>query len=203
VLAIGLLAIAAPRAGHPHLVWNASDSVPIGLYRLVQRAPLVGDLAIVRLPVAVRALARARGYLGADALLLKPVAAGPGDIVCRHGMTVSINGIIAARARDADAPGRPLPRWNGCVTLAEGQVFLLAAVPDSFDSRYFGPVDRTHVLGSGHPLWLGRSRAPVYLRLLEPFDHAVHLHKGVGKLRPERGQVGDRIVLPRQAGRIE
>jgi conjugative transfer signal peptidase TraF len=162
VLAIGgLLAIAVPQASHPRLVWNASDSVPIGLYRLAPRAPRVGDLAIVRLPHAVRALAAARGYLGADALLIKPVAAGPGDVVCRHGMTVSINGRVAARARDADASHRPLSSWNGCVTLNEGQLFLLAQALDSFDSRYFGPVNRINVLGSGHPIWLARPPASV------------------------------------------
>jgi conjugative transfer signal peptidase TraF len=112
-----------------------------------------GELAIVRLPAAVRELAAARGYLGAGALLIKPVAAGSGDVVCRRAGFVSINGRIAARAHHSDASGRPLPRWSGCLTLAEGQLFLLAAASDSFDSRYFGPVDRTHVLGSGQPIW--------------------------------------------------
>jgi type IV secretory pathway protease TraF len=72
-------------------------------------------------------------------------------------MTVSINGRVVAHARYADASDRPLPRWNGCITLAGGQLFLLAPAADSFDSRYFGPVDRIHVLGSGHPIWLARS----------------------------------------------
>jgi type IV secretory pathway protease TraF len=134
--------------------------VPVGLYHLAQGTPVVGDLAIVRLPAAVHALATARGYLGTGALLIKPVAAGPGDIVCRHAGLVSINGRIAARTRYTDALRRPLPRWNGCLALAEGQLFLLSTVPDSFDSRYFGPVDRVHVLGSGHPIWQARSSGP-------------------------------------------
>jgi conjugative transfer signal peptidase TraF len=152
-LALGILAIVAPRASHPRFVWNASASVPAGLYRLASRMPGAGELAIVRLPAGMRAFAAARGYLGAGALLIKPVAAGPGDVVCRRARVVSINGRIVARARYADASGRLLPRWSGCLTLTDGQLFLLAAVPDSFDSRYFGPVDRIHVLGSGHPIW--------------------------------------------------
>lgn len=80
--------------------------------------PVVGDLAIVRLPALVRAYAAARGYLGTGVLLIKPVVAGPGDVVCRHGGLLSINGRVAARTRYADASRRLLPRWSGCLTLA-------------------------------------------------------------------------------------
>jgi conjugative transfer signal peptidase TraF len=156
MLGIGLLAILSPRADHPRVLWNASRSVPIGLYLVTPRTPASGDLAVVRLPGAIHALAVARGYLGASALLIKPVAAGPHDVVCRHGQTVTINGRVVAHARNADASGRLLLRWSACLTLAEGQLFVLSAGPDSFDSRYFGPVDRIHVLGSGHPIWQAR-----------------------------------------------
>jgi type IV secretory pathway protease TraF len=30
---------------------------------------------------------------------------------------------------------------------------VLSAAPGSFDSRYFGPVERVHVLGVGRPIW--------------------------------------------------
>jgi type IV secretory pathway protease TraF len=102
----------------------------------------------------MQALAEARAYLVASALLLKPVAAGPGDVVCRIGATVTINGRVAASARSADAAGRLLPRWSGCITLAAHQVFVLAPTPDSFDSRYFGALHSGHVLGTAHPIWL-------------------------------------------------
>src|SRR5262245_51208589 len=101
-LIIGILAIVGPRASQPRLVWNASASVPVGLYRLEARMPRAGELAVVRLPPAVHALATERGYLGADALLIKPVGAGPGDVVCRRARVVSVNGRIAARVRYAD-----------------------------------------------------------------------------------------------------
>jgi conjugative transfer signal peptidase TraF len=151
-MALSLLAIASPQTT-PRLLWNASPSVPVGLYRVAARSPARGRLAVIRLPGPLRALAEARAYLAASALLLKPVAAGPGDVVCRHGATVTINGRVAARARRADAAGRPLPRWSGCVTLAAHQVFVLAPTPDSFDSRYFGALDRGHVLGTAHAIW--------------------------------------------------
>jgi type IV secretory pathway protease TraF len=47
-----------------------------------------------------------------------------------------------------------LPHWDGCRTLQADELFLLmAAVPDSFDSRYFGPVSLSAVIGRLVPLW--------------------------------------------------
>jgi type IV secretory pathway protease TraF len=108
---------------------------------------------VIRLPEPIETLASTRGYLWAGALLIKPVAAGPGEVVCRHGAIVTINGLTVARARWADAAGRPLPRWSGCITLASDHVFVLSHAPDSFDGRYFGPIDPAHVLGTASALW--------------------------------------------------
>jgi type IV secretory pathway protease TraF len=74
-----------------------------------------------------------RGYLRKGALLIKPVAAGAGDTVCRDGPRVTINGRNVAHASTLDAVGRPLPAWFGCFRLAADDVFVLSADPDSFD----------------------------------------------------------------------
>lgn len=155
MLGLGTLAVSAPPMSHPMLLWNASSSVPVGLYRLEARAPVMGELAAIRLPEPVRSLAAKRGYLGARALLIKPVAGGAGDVVCRHSAIVTINGHLVALARTFDVAGRVLPSWSGCRVLAGAEVFVLSAVPDSFDSRYFGPIDQANVLGVGHPVWTG------------------------------------------------
>jgi type IV secretory pathway protease TraF len=103
-------------------------------------------------------LAEARHYLPGGTLLIKRVAARLGDIVCRHGPLVTINGRPIARARSADVMGRPLPRWIGCRRLNAALAFLLSTDPDSFDSRYFGPVDRRQILGTALPVWVRGSR---------------------------------------------
>jgi type IV secretory pathway protease TraF len=144
----------SPRTSYPPLLWNASPSVPVGLYLFVLKAPVPGELAVIRLPDTVRTLAAVHGYLAPAALLVKPVAASPGDIVCRHRATVTINGRAVAQARTADEAGRLLPGWSGCITLVPEQVFVLSAEPGSFDGRYFGPLDRVHVLGSAHAVWV-------------------------------------------------
>jgi type IV secretory pathway protease TraF len=37
---------------------------------------------------------------------------------------------------------------------------VLSADPDSFDSRYMGPIDRAHVFGLALPVWV-RQAAPI------------------------------------------
>ena len=130
-----------------------------GLYRLASRPSQTAALAVIRLPEPLRILAETRGYLSKGALLIKPVAAGAGDIVCRHGPLVTVNGRIAARARTLDAARRPLPAWSGCFRLRAGDIFVLSADPDSFDGRYMGPIDRAHVMGFALPIWV-RQAAP-------------------------------------------
>jgi type IV secretory pathway protease TraF len=123
---VGFSAIAHPQ---PRLVWNASASAPIGLYRVVSGAPERG------VP------------------LIKRIAAVAGDDVCAFNGAIIVNGEIVARQRKADRAGRSLPRWNECRELVQGEFFLLGDAPDSFDSRYFGPVPSAQVTGRLAPLW--------------------------------------------------
>ncbi len=96
----------------------------------------------------------ARRYVEAGALLLKPIAAGVGARVCRLKHVVTIDGVPAAVALKSDRLRRTLPRWSGCLVLRSDQLFLLATDRhDSFDSRYFGPVLRSDVVGRAVPVW--------------------------------------------------
>ena len=135
--------------------WNGSRSVPVGLYTIDVRSPARSEFATLRLPEPMRGLADARGYLPAHAVLIKPVAALAPDLVCRNGPTITINGQRAAQALTNDKPGRPLPQWNGCHRIEQGQLFVLADDPHSFDSRYFGPVDARQVVGTATFATLG------------------------------------------------
>ena len=75
------------------------------------------------------------------------------------GRSVHINGVPVAAALPADRLGRPLPFWSHCRPLTEGELFLLSATnPASFDSRYFGPVSASAVIGIAHPIWLETHR---------------------------------------------
>jgi conjugative transfer signal peptidase TraF len=150
---IGLMLFSDFAGQHPLLIWNASPSQPVGLYRVERRRARVGDRVLVRLPPRFAAFAARRSYLARKAYLLKPVAAVSGDRVCRWGAQVSVRGRRAARARWQDGLGRDLPVWQGCHRLTPGELFLLAADADSFDSRYFGAVSRDAVSARAVLIW--------------------------------------------------
>lgn len=151
----GIALILLPSILHPvpALVWNASPSVPVGLYRVAPDTPRRGDFALVRTPESVATLAAQRGYLPIGVPLVKRIAAMQGDYVCAHEKSVSVNGETIAQQRERDSAERPLSHWSECRTLHPGEVFLLASTPDSFDSRYFGPVQSAALIGRLVPLW--------------------------------------------------
>ena len=153
VLAL-LLTLALPPL--PLLVWNASASAPIGLYAVAPGGkPARGQMVIARLPAKVRSLAARRRYLPSNVPLVKRAAAVAGDRVCAQGPLIIINERVVAARRRADVAGRPLPQWQGCRRLVEGEVFLLMAeTPDSFDGRYFGVSAPIDLIGRATPVWL-------------------------------------------------
>lgn len=138
----------------PLLIWNASDSVPIGLYWVRKRDPEIGDIAVISPPDWVRLYASSRGYLPDDVWLLKPVFATSGSIVCRFGPHVLVDGKRVAGAKILDSRKRVLPVWKGCRTLKSEEIFVLAKPRSSFDSRYFGPISRSQVAGTAIPVFV-------------------------------------------------
>jgi len=155
---LGTSMMVFPLAAHPipRLLWNASASVPVGLYLIHPVGELTArELLVVKPPAPLAQFMAARRYLALGVPLIKHVAALPGEIVCRSGFTITVNGIAEAQALNRDARGRKLPVWQGCRTVRSGEVFLMnAGIPDSFDGRYFGPVPDSTIIGSATPLWL-------------------------------------------------
>lgn len=143
----------------PRLVWNASSSMPTGLYAIERVPPVRGDVVVARLPDGIARLMERRGYLPKSALLLKSVAAVSGMHICAIGYYVVIDRRSFVRAARRDLSGRPLFRWAGCRYLRSGELFLLGSHPTSFDSRYFGPVTVTNVIGRAWPLWTWPTRS--------------------------------------------
>lgn len=137
------------------LVWNATASVPTGLYFIRGTASLhVGERVAIDPPLHLRRFLAARGYLPVGMPLLKEIAALPRDRVCRTGASITINGKPAGTARARDSRGRTLPVWSGCRIIAGDELFVMnMRAPDSFDGRYFGPVARTLVIGRASPVW--------------------------------------------------
>jgi conjugative transfer signal peptidase TraF len=153
--AIAIVGLAAPLSKMPRLIWNATASAPIGLYEVRSQATFSrGELVLVRPPKWVRIFAAARGYLPDTVPMAKRIAAQNGDSVCRERDAITINHRVVASALLADRDGRTLPTWSGCRRLGKDDVFLLMdSVRASFDSRYFGPVPTTAIIGKLVPVW--------------------------------------------------
>ncbi|MCA8070567.1 S26 family signal peptidase [Burkholderia vietnamiensis] len=152
----------------PRLTYNPSDSVAVGWYRIdpfdprtasLPRPLSVDSIVLVPLPAEAATLAAQRGYLPTRVPLLKRVGAIAPQEVCIAGGIVRIDGAPSATVLRADRLGRPLPSLELCRRLEPGELFLLSVTnPASFDSRYFGPVSASTVIGVAHPVWLETRR---------------------------------------------
>lgn len=140
------------------IVYNPSDSVARGWYRVggIDGAnPLhPGSIVLARLPVGAATLAAQRGYLPAGVPILKRIGAIAPQVVCIRERIVRIDGAAVATVRMHDGAFRSMPSWTQCGALAEGELFLLSDTnAASFDSRYFGPIAASAVIGVAQPLW--------------------------------------------------
>ncbi|MFD1911842.1 S26 family signal peptidase [Halodurantibacterium flavum] len=156
----GCALIAVPLVtGHaPRLIWNASASVPLGLYSVAPPGSIaIGDLVAVALPEDLAAFFDARGYLPRGVPLIKRVLALPGTEVCRSGRTIFAHGRAWGEVQAHDSAGRDLPDWQGCRVIAEGEAFLMNwDAPDSLDGRYFGPLPLASITARLTPIWTDR-----------------------------------------------
>jgi type IV secretory pathway protease TraF len=95
-----------------------------------------------------------RPYLPRGVPLIKRILALPDQSVCRHELRIVVDGIDMGAARERDRRGGALPVWQGCLIIAVGEVFLMNwDEPASLDSRYFGPIPISAILGRAKPLW--------------------------------------------------
>ena len=142
----------------PRLTYNPSDSVAVGWYRIdpfdprtasLPRPLSVDSIVLVPLPAEAAALAAQRGYLPTRVPLLKRVGAvAPQHVCIVAGQSFASTACLSAAVLPADRLGRALPSLQLCRRLEPGELFLLSVTnPASFDSRYFGPVSASAVIG--------------------------------------------------------
>jgi conjugative transfer signal peptidase TraF len=142
---------------------NGTTSAPLGMYSMRDARDLTrNDWVAVCLQDAIAALGRARGYLSAGTCpsgmtpILKQVVAVAGDDVELLRDVLAVNGQIVDRSQrhSVDSLGRPLePLTFGPHIVRDGEVWVLGIHRErSWDSRYFGPVPRSSIVGIARPL---------------------------------------------------
>ena len=153
ILPVSIIALISSLTPNPVVLWNRSPSEPEGLYVRTGTFPLPGNIIAFHAPPQVFPYADARmGYLH-HIPILKSVGAGEGQSVCTDGGKLVIDGNVVASIQSFDSHGDRLPTWHGCQVLRVGEVFVFSArIPNSFDSRYYGPIKTDQILGVFRPL---------------------------------------------------
>lgn len=139
-------------AASDRLLYNHTPSVPVGLYLRTDASIARGAFVTVRARDVAPDAARARDFDGPRDRFIKRVAALAGDEVCAEANVMIINGNTRVVRRARDSRGAPLNRWSGCRVLEEHEVLLLGDAEQSFDGRYWGPIDRNRIEGVWRPL---------------------------------------------------
>lgn len=140
---------------------NMTPSEPLGLWRIVAlgRPAAAGDLVFICPPqTPAMKMARERGYLrfgtcpGGVAPLIKTVVAVAGQHV-EIGSSVTIDGrrVACSDLAKRDGKGRPLMPFSGGGVPAN-HLFLHSPFRGSYDSRYFGPLPASGILGLAQPV---------------------------------------------------
>lgn len=116
------------------LIWNRTESIPLGLY-WVQNAATIqkGELIVFRFQ---------------DRWLLKEVVGVYGDLFCvsQEG-DFQVNEDWIGKAKKKDTLGNPQLRVLGCQKVLQEEWVVRGYGERSFDSRYFGTVQREQILG--------------------------------------------------------
>ena len=135
---------------------NTTRSIPVGLYWTSSKAVEKSDYVLFcPPPLGVFDIAKERGYIAAGfcpgnyGYMMKRVLAAKNDAVTIADEGVRVNGKLLPFSAliTADKGGQPLPRYQAnSYTLGDYQVLLMTDVnPRSFDSRYFGPINRSQI----------------------------------------------------------
>jgi len=133
----GLFALGATFFARPVIIYNATDSLPHGLYLVVQKPDYErGDLVVFPVPESVKALVRQRRWLPDGAYLIKSIAGRNGDLLSTKIGRCFVNGVDFGAVEKVDRTGQPLP------------VFSI-----NRDSRYFGPIKERQIIGEAVPIW--------------------------------------------------
>ncbi|WP_445292611.1 conjugative transfer signal peptidase TraF [Ciceribacter sp. T2.26MG-112.2] len=140
---------------------NLTPSEPLGLWRIValDRPALAGDLVFICPPqTPIMREARERGYLrfgtcpSGVAPLIKTVVAVAGQhFEIGAGVTIDGRPVPFSDLVERDGKGRPMAPYSGGI-VPEKSVFLYSPFRGSYDSRYFGPLPASGILGLAQPV---------------------------------------------------
>lgn len=84
-------------------------------------------------------------------LVIKQVIGLPGDVVIRHYHHITVNGQVYHAPQQPDS--LQAFALSDAHALSASQLWMYASADNSFDSRYWGPLSHTQLVGHAYPLW--------------------------------------------------
>jgi len=142
---------------------NMTRSIPMGFYWETSEPIQRGAYIIFCPPVSeIFDMAKLRGYIGSGfcegdyGFMMKRVEAMGGDIISISEIGVQVNGkwIVNSKLQRVDKENRLLPKYKTShFILKSSEVFLMGETTVSFDSRYFGPINISHIQGVIRPVF--------------------------------------------------
>ncbi|GHV31309.1 conjugal transfer protein TraF [Synergistales bacterium] len=163
LLLTSLCAMALALAKTRHLGYrvNRSDSLPCFVYRIMQlkkNGPIQrGDCVLIDLSTFTNAVIEhgvERGYVNRKEPMLKRISGIPGDTIVLDGNCLIVNGeTTKITVASADYYGGKLRAWPTPITLSPDCYWLISDPERGFDSRYFGPVNRSAFTHKAYPVF--------------------------------------------------
>ena len=131
------------------LTYSSTASMPKGFYLIIHSDDFKrNDIVEFKPPNEVQAFVAEQHWAPKSGLLLKHVMGVPGDFVCNSGGSILVNHQKVGSVYEFYAPNKKLPKRSFCTVLQQNQYLLLSdSIERSFDSRYFGPVDKGNIIG--------------------------------------------------------
>jgi len=86
-------------------------------------------------------------------LIVKRVAGVSGDLINVRGLEFFCNGKYLGKAKTHTKKGKLLESYKTSELIPDNKIFLMGDSPDSFDSRYYGPMEIKHVKAIARPVF--------------------------------------------------
>lgn len=130
---------------------NMSPSMELGIYKLYEIDSLErGDAVYTAIPSDIKETLLERGYIfrGSINHFIKRIAGLPTDEIKIEGKYILINGNLYPMSyiKDIDSEGKPLESKLQDKIIIENEYLLLGDTLDSYDSRYWGTVNKKYIL---------------------------------------------------------
>lgn len=131
------------------LTYQVTASMPKGFYFIrPSKHYRRRDIVLFKPPENFLNFLLQKKWLPKHGLMLKYAVGIPGDYVCQDAKWIYINSHKFAPIYQEYKPGKKLPNTNFCGELKKHQFLLMSTkLKNSFDGRYFGPVNDDRIIG--------------------------------------------------------